>query len=470
MKLPLMALAACLLLPHTARAEIQEELGCVPAEKAAKYVQLLGVQTEQFGPLELCESTNLNKKLLDAIHSLELGRFSRTSASPLTRRVVEGDYLPYLTERIDRVERNGCSGDETVVACVKPGQTTMHLQDYFFRLPAVNRVGTLLHEARHIDGFPHVDCESGPLAGSPGGCDPRWAYRGSYAVELEYYARVALEGENFHPVYRTIARASAVALMEENFNEAPAQPRERLAIVHKDGGGLSLFDGDRVVERPGAVIRDARLIARRYGLAALPFDRAANTWLLDPYSPSSSADPALSPLLGTLFESYNRVDPARRPHFIDILNRRDMQARLFGDRLELTVQPQNRGDDLLQVKLATEGLGLKNFAASRLCWRPDPIFGNPRVTPVQVLGAQGILYQVKNLFSWEEAPKLEALPCVLPEDLREATEYGGRFLGLLEGGRIVELPRDGGEVRAFAPLEDVRAEQILVFPYYDELE
>ncbi|RZA04239.1 MAG: hypothetical protein EOP11_15530, partial [Proteobacteria bacterium] len=383
--------------------EINEAPGCVPAVEARAYQKQFQLKSANFGPWELCREESDGKKVLSAIHTLVAGEFTEGS-SPLIARVSEETDFDYLAQRARRIQKNGCSGDETVVACVRTGEHTLRLQHAFFEIPAVNRVATLLHEARHVDGYPHVTCEAGPLGGSEGGCDPDVKYRGSYAVELGYYARVALNGKNFHPAFKALARSSAVALMEQNFVRNPAPPKERLAFLDLSDGHLQLFDGTNFKEHRATIVPDGKLIARNYGIAVLPRDRAQNSWLVDPYADAFLSPDLLESLLGTTFRNYNKLPFAERPQILDILNRLDLQGRLYPDRVELMLHPEMGEIEPTRVDLDAKGLGLIGFAAANLCWRPDPFFGPPKIPPVQLLGAGGKIYQVKGLRSFEEKP------------------------------------------------------------------
>ncbi|RYZ95373.1 MAG: hypothetical protein EOP11_25010, partial [Proteobacteria bacterium] len=319
--------------------EISETPGCVPAIEATAYQKQFQLKFANFGPWDLCSEASDTKKVLSALHTIRAAEFS-DEASPLITRVSDETDFDYLAHRARRIQKNGCAGDETVVACVRPGEHTLRLQAPFFAIPAVNRVATLLHEARHVDGFPHVTCEAGPLSGSDGGCDPNLKYHGAYAVELSYYARVALNGKNFHPAYKALARSSAVALMEQNFVRNPAPSRERLALLDFADGHLRLFDGANFREHLSTIVSDGKLIARNYGIAVLPRDRAQNSWLIDPYADAFLSPDLLESLLGTTFRNYNKLNIAERPQILDVLNRLDLQGRLYPERVELMLHPE----------------------------------------------------------------------------------------------------------------------------------
>src|SRR5690606_12946848 len=79
------------------------------------------------------------------------------------------------------------------------------------------------------------------------GCDQNYSQGGSHAIEMEYYARVSVQGVNFHPVYKSMARLMAVARANFVFNTPVLQKREALVAVNADGAFL--FDNNQWIER-----------------------------------------------------------------------------------------------------------------------------------------------------------------------------------------------------------------------------
>jgi hypothetical protein len=122
------------------------------------------------------------------------------------------------------------------------------MQDGWAALSTLGRVGTVIHEARHTEGYIHYPCTHGPYAGAQtAGCDTSYAEGGSHAVEMEYYTRVVLDSKNLHPVYQSMARLMALGRSNFVFNESPIKARE--ALLGRAGDHLVLVDGKNVYDR-----------------------------------------------------------------------------------------------------------------------------------------------------------------------------------------------------------------------------
>jgi hypothetical protein len=63
---------------------------------------------------------------------------------------------------------------------------------------------------------------------------------------MEYYARVNLQGENFHPVYKTMARLMAVARSNFVFVQSPLQIKQGLLALDDQNQSHFIFDNKLV--------------------------------------------------------------------------------------------------------------------------------------------------------------------------------------------------------------------------------
>jgi hypothetical protein len=126
----------------------------------------------------------------------------------------------YFTGRINKfsIQANCPKG---AGAFVMPtfGSKTMYvcplmLSDAF---SALDSASVYMHEARHIDGFPHTTCTNGPRKGIQGACDDRITDAGSYAVTVETYAQIARYSQNVHPAMKAYSKASALVYAFEAF-------------------------------------------------------------------------------------------------------------------------------------------------------------------------------------------------------------------------------------------------------------
>ncbi|NUM89556.1 MAG: hypothetical protein HUU37_10160, partial [Bdellovibrionales bacterium] len=156
------------------------------------------------------------------------------------RGYVDGrNYFSWLKRNTRGVDRG--NDYPAATAYNRGGYFTM--QDGWAKLSTLGRVGTIIHEARHTEGYYHIACTHGPYGGSSmSGCDRDFAQGGSHGVEMEYYARVVLESRNLHPVYQSMARLMAMGRTNFVFNTKAMQQRE--AVLISDGRVAKLFDGD----------------------------------------------------------------------------------------------------------------------------------------------------------------------------------------------------------------------------------
>ena len=443
---------------------------CFDAKMAKRFMSQFQISSEEFDFADLCNQNSSGVQVLESLRTIEAAQFREMERPhPLDVGIVNEPYFEFLKSRIKKIANRGCASDDGVIACVRPQEPIMRLQSLFFDLktPSIVRVSTVIHEAKHIEGFTHVDCVAGPLAGSSGGCDLSFRQKGAYAVELEFYTRVALRGSNFHPAVKALARSTAIALMEENFNERPAKSVQALAFTDFKDGHLVIFDGLKIQHFPKAIARHSKLIARNTGLAILPFERTESAWFFDPYSGAKLPTESVKNVIGGTLRSYNDLAPRERPPIKDILNRVDLQGRLFEDRIEFSLQPLERGDDVLIRKLDTRNSKIVGFAASDFCWRPHPVFGSPGFLPIQVLNDRGELFKVDELYS--ESPVLTKLECPLPEATRSIVSFEGNFLGLMKDGTIRTFTRDGDPTTQIEALRDLRAADLTSFPIYLDL-
>jgi hypothetical protein len=223
---------------------LDADFGCVSQADAQRYLSDFRVNVESFGGLELCDSKIDTKKLLNDISLIEKTDFAPDPDHFLIGNLVPLDqYYGWMKALTRGVERG--NDRPTASAYNSGGHFTM--QNGWAALSTLGRVGVVIHEARHTQGYGHIPCTHGPYAGSGSeGCDASVAAKGAHAVEVEYYTRVVLNAKNLHPVYQSMARLMAMGRANFVFNESPMKKREALAAL--SGNRLLLVDGERVKE------------------------------------------------------------------------------------------------------------------------------------------------------------------------------------------------------------------------------
>lgn len=99
----------------------------------------------------------------------------------------------------------------------------------------------ILHEARHIDGFPHMKCTHGYFANSSlDACDINFKQQGAYAIQLGYLYQVYYG--KYNNKIKDEARQSIIQLTVDQFNTALPGVRKG-GLLLDDDDTLSFYDG-----------------------------------------------------------------------------------------------------------------------------------------------------------------------------------------------------------------------------------
>ncbi len=160
----------------------------------------------------------------------------------------------------------GGLGGKTMYVC------PMALTDAFTPLDLAS---VFMHEARHIEGYPHRTCTWGPRKNLQGACDNRISEGGSYAVTVETYSQLAQYGKNIHPAFKAIAEASALIYAEEAF--------ETSVKINKEESFVTLSENKKIFRLDSELKQEARLLGEtphlghllksKSGLHIIPNDR-----------------------------------------------------------------------------------------------------------------------------------------------------------------------------------------------------
>ena len=181
---------------------------------------------QQFSNLagsQYCYDGSQTSHLIEALMFMRNNKWAASmpkSTDQLFSGTFASDWFGYFTGRINELSvESSCPkgvgafvygwGGNTMYVC------PMMLTDNFV---AVDRASVMMHEARHIDGYPHITCSRGPRAGLGGACDNRITDTGSYDVTVETYAQMAEYAPNLHPALRAYSKASAVIYADEAFD------------------------------------------------------------------------------------------------------------------------------------------------------------------------------------------------------------------------------------------------------------
>lgn len=229
---------------------LDKDFACISDQKAGQYINDFGVDEESFGGKELCNSQVDSKKLFNDLQIIEQGHFATNGSNKLIKGYVPADkYYTWMRSQTRGMDR----GNDVPYATAYNRMGYFTMQDGWAKLSTLGRVGTVIHEARHTAGYRHYPCNQGPYMGARlDGCDENYQQAGSHAIEMEYYARVTVLGENFHPVYKSMARLMGIARTNFVFNQSPIVKREAVLALDQATHTPVLFDGNRKVQREGS--------------------------------------------------------------------------------------------------------------------------------------------------------------------------------------------------------------------------
>jgi len=264
-----------------------DKFTCISAEKADRYIKDFGVNVASFGGKELCKASVDFKKLMNDFQIIEQGDFGAGDNLFIKGFVAAKDYYSWMKSQTRGVER----GQDVPYATAYNSGGYFTMQDGWAILSTLGRVGTVIHEARHTAGYRHIPCQQGTYQGSSvAGCDSTYSYGGSHAVEMEYYARVSVQGKNFHPVYKKMARLMAIGRSNIFFNSPVIQKKESVLVLseNKDKSYL-LNDQLNWVTREVPQV-DSSYVLKRTSFGAVLFN-LAQALSIDMYENSKYADP-----------------------------------------------------------------------------------------------------------------------------------------------------------------------------------
>jgi hypothetical protein len=307
------------------------EFSCTLAADANRYVADFGIDVKSFGGLELCNSNVETKKLFNDIQILEQGRFENNTENKFIAGFVESNnYYGWLKNETRGIER----GNDIPYATAYNSGGYFTMQDGWAKLSTLGRVGTFVHEARHTAGFRHIRCNQGPYQGSSvAGCDTNYSYGGSHAVEMEYYARVSVQGVNFHPVYKKMARLMAIARSNVFFNTPIIQAREAVLALTLDRKEAHLFDNGNwykreVPEVAGRLKRTSFGAVLFDGLKALAIELYQNSGFTDVVNDTYSYYKLLAEKNETL-KDFEEFDSGVKRYAVKITNTNKLAAYNF---------------------------------------------------------------------------------------------------------------------------------------------
>lgn len=326
----------------TVTANAAGNTGCISAAD----MQDIASHFNQFQNLagkEYCFDGSQTSNLLETIVFMRSTNFAPSmpkSNDQLFSGAFANDWWGYFTGRINEfsVQDDCPKGVGAFVYAF--GGNTMYVCPMMLtaNFTSLDRSSIFMHEARHIDGYPHVTCSHGPRAGLGGACDQRISDGGSYAVTVETYAQLAKYAPDLHPALRAYARAASVVYADEAFEETTRVDREDdfLLMTNKKEFYRLPADGSTTLERWGDSPALGHIVMRARFSILYPEDKSLPAKYVFQHNEGDLAQQA-----GDLAMEYNSQTPAQRAELIDMHLGAQWSVRVYRDHLVFSCNPRS---------------------------------------------------------------------------------------------------------------------------------
>lgn len=233
-------------------------------------------------------------------------------------------------------------GGRTMYAC------SAALTDQF---TAMDLASVFMHEARHLDGFPHMMCTHGPREGLQGACDNRISDGGSYAVTVETYAQLSKYANDIHPALKAYARSASVIYADEAFEqEVRIKRTARFMVMTKDRSMYTLnLDGTR--EKVGTAPELGRIVMRGQHMILFPEDTSSKARFMFARSEGEIGSTA-----GNQADEYNALSPVERTNMVDVHIGAQWNARVYKNKVLFDCDPRSPNSQELALNDLPLGL------------------------------------------------------------------------------------------------------------------
>ncbi len=249
------------------------------------------------------------------------------------------DWYGYFIGRIDDIEVVANCPKGVIAYVYGFGGRTMYvcpaaLTETFSSL---DRASVFMHEARHIDGYPHVTCTKGPRAGIQGACDTRISDTGSYSVTVETYAQLAKYAKGLSPALKAYAKASSVVYADEAFENAVKINRtEQLIILTESLDFNALNTQTMKLDKLGQSPLAGRIFKRGSHMVLVPTDKTKNARYV---FARNEGEVTQSP--GDMMTEYNAQPIAQKAELVDVHYGAQFTARVYKTSVKFTCDPKS---------------------------------------------------------------------------------------------------------------------------------
>lgn len=288
---------------------------------------------------------------------------------------------------------------------------------------SLDRASVFMHEARHIDGYPHMTCSQGARKGIQGACDTRISEGGSYAVTVETYAQLAKYATDLNPALKAYARASAVVYADEAF-ETPVKVErgsELLAMTNAgDFLGLN-FGATTTSEALGKTPALGHIAMRAQHMILFPDDKT----LPAKYVFVGNAGD-ISQAAGDGVIEYNGQTPAQRAELVDYHVAAQWNAKVYKSKVKFVCNTQN--GTISELAFPADSQAVSILALK----------GYDRVSTLSyIMTTSGTLYDFGCDAKSKAVLKVSAMK--LDQVYKRVHKAGDKIVGLTNDGHLFEI-------------------------------
>ena len=333
----------------TAHADVNVGADCIAQSEmkviAGHFTQFAGLANADF-----CNDNSKNWHLVSSIMFMRKTQFSQTmqpSKDELFSGKFSKSWYDYFIGRIDNLEVVAdcpkgviayvyMMGDKTMYTC--PAALTTNFS-------SLDRASVMMHEARHIDGFPHMTCTKGARKGIQGACDTRISDGGSYAVTVETYAQLGKYAEGIHPALKAYARSSAVIYAEEAFeNPVKINRTENLLVLTNALDFHSVNLQKNEIKKLGRATSEGHIVRRGQHMIFFPTDKTLKAQYV---FANNEGELVQSP--SDFVTEYNAQTPAQKANLVDYHVAAQWNARVYKNKVTFACDPKSAAMSDLQL-------------------------------------------------------------------------------------------------------------------------
>ena len=321
---------------------------CIPQSEmkviAGHFNQFANLANAQF-----CNDDSKNWHLLSSLMFMRKTQFSPNmpvSKDELFTGRFANNWYDYFIGRINELEIvNDCP--KGVIAYVYMFGNTMYTCPMALTksFSSLDRASVMMHEARHIDGFPHITCSKGARKGIQGACDKKIADGGSYAVTVETYAQLAKYAEGIHPAMKAYAKSSAIVYADEAF-ESPVRINrdEKLLVLDSNSDFHALNVQTNELTKLGKAVATGKIVKRAQHMIIFPTDKTIKAQYI-----FANDEGSIEQSPSDFIAEYNAQTPEQKANLVDMHIGAQWTARVYKTQVTVACDPRAPGTTDLKL-------------------------------------------------------------------------------------------------------------------------